>query len=277
MTVALVSVGFVILLWWSATGAVFWLDRRTGGAFGWTIAGATLVLIASLVGLGLTSQTATPAGAFVAFACAIGVWGWNELLFLTGVVTGPNRRPAEAGLKGWARFRAAAASVMHHEVVLLASAGAVAAVTVGGENHVGLCSFMTLWIMRLSAKLNIFVGVPNPGERFLPDNLRYLAGHFRNRPVGLFFAVTITTATIALAGIALFGAGEAPSDFEIASVALISTLLALAVIEHVFLAVPWDSGRLWSGFAANDNRRGAKAGPKNAPSKNKPSARAAEA
>ncbi|QZO00473.1 DUF3623 domain-containing protein [Chenggangzhangella methanolivorans] len=105
MTVALVSVGFVILLWWTATAAVFWLDRRTG-ASGWTILGATLVLFASLVGLGLTSKTVTPGGAFLAFACAIGVWGWNELLFLSGAVTGPNRGPADAGLKGWARFRA---------------------------------------------------------------------------------------------------------------------------------------------------------------------------
>lgn len=271
MTVALVSVGFVILLWWTATAAVFWLDRRTG-ASGWTILGATLVLLASLVGLGLTSKTATPGGAFLAFAFAIGVWGWNELLFLSGAVTGPNRRPAEAGLKGWARFRAAAGSVMHHEVVLLASAAAVAALTFGGENHTGLCAFMTLWVMRLSAKLNIFVGVPNPGERFLPDRLRYLAGHFRTRPVGPFFAATMTAATLALAGVALFGAGEAPSDFEIASVALVSTLLALAVIEHVFLALPWDSGRLWGGLPANDNLR---AGP--SPATTKPAPRAAKA
>lgn len=272
MTLALASVGFVILIWWSATGAIFWLDRRIGGAFGWSIAGATLVLLVSLVGLGLASRHATPGAGFLAFACAIGVWGWNELLFLTGAVTGPNRRPADRALSGWPRFRAAAASVIHHEVVLLASAAAVTALTLGGENHVGLCAFMTLWIMRLSAKLNIFVGVPNPGERFLPDHLRYLAGHFRTRPVGLFFALTISAATMALAGVALFGAGDSPSDFEIVGVALVSTLLALAVIEHVFLALPWDSGALWGGLAANDNKRA----PADAPQKKLP-ARAAKA
>lgn len=255
MTLALASVGFVILLWWSATGAIFWLDRLQKRTFGWSIAGATVVLLVCLVGLGLTSRHATPSAGFLAFACALGVWGWNELLFLTGAVTGPNRRPADAGLTGWPRFRAAAASVIHHEIVVLASAAAVTALTLGGENHVGLCAFMTLWIMRISAKLNIFVGVPNPGERFLPDHLRYLAGHFRTRPVGMFFALTISAATIALAGIALFGAGDSPSDFEIVGVALVSTLLALAVIEHVFLAVPWDSGSLWGRLAANDNRR----------------------
>ncbi len=256
MTVALASIGFVVLLWWSATAAIFQLDRFGARAFGWTIAGATGVLILSLVGLGLTSHMATPVGAFLAFACAIGVWGWNEILFLSGVVTGPNRRPAEAGLSGWPRFRAAAASVMHHEFVLLASAAAVIALTVAGENHTGLCAFMTLWIMRLSAKLNIFVGVPNPGEKLLPERLRYLAGHFRTRPVGPFFAATLTASTLAFLAIAFTGAGEAPSDFEVASVALVSTLLALAVIEHVFLALPWNSGSLWgrADAPANDNR-----------------------
>ncbi|PZQ16054.1 MAG: hypothetical protein DI565_09655 [Ancylobacter novellus] len=259
MTVAILAVLFVILLWWSATGAIIRLDRGRPEAFGWSIAAATVLLVACLVGLGFASRSATPSAAFLAFACAIGVWGWNELLFLTGCVTGPNRNAPDAALTGWPRFRAAAASVIHHEVVLLASAAAVAALTLGGENHVGFCAFMTLWIMRLSAKLNIFVGVPNPGERFLPKHLAYLAGHFRTRPVGLFFALTISATAAALAGIALFGTGEEPSDFEIVGVALVATLLALALVEHVFLALPWDSGALWRGAlgpeAVNDNRR----------------------
>lgn len=252
MTVALLSVLFVVLIWWAATAAIFWLDRRSRAL---SLAAATAALLVSLVGLALTSAHATPLGAFAAFACAVGVWGWNEVLFLSGVVTGPNRRPAETGLSGWPRFRAAAASVMHHEVALLASAAAVVALTATGENHVALCAFMTLWVMRLSAKLNIFVGVPNPGEGLLPERLRYLAGHFRKRPVGPFFALTFSAATLALMGFAVFGAGDAPSDFEIASVALVSTLLALAVIEHVFLALPFDSGALFGRAPhANDNR-----------------------
>jgi putative photosynthetic complex assembly protein 2 len=259
MTLALASVGFVILLWWSATGAIFALDRLPRRTFGWSLGGATLVLIVSLAALGLTSGEATPTAAFMAFAAAIGVWGWNELLFLTGAVTGPNRSPAEAGLKGWRRFSAAARSVIHHEVVILASGIAVTALTIAGPNRVGLWSFMVLWAMRLSAKLNIYVGVPNPGERFLPEHLAYLAGHFRKAPVGRFFAATMTAATLALAAIALFGAGDDPSAFEVAGVSLVATLLALAVIEHVFLAVPWDSGALWRlrgrPKAASDNRR----------------------
>lgn len=261
MILALGSVAFVVILWWSATGAIFWLDGLPQKTFGLSIGVATVILLASLVALGVSSGVATPAGAFVGFAAAIGVWGWNELLFLTGAVTGPNRRPAPAGLTGWPRFKAAAASVIHHEAVILASGVAVAALTAAGPNRVGLWTFMTLWAMRLSAKLNIYVGVPNPGERFLPEHLAYLAGHFRRAPVGAFFAVTITAATAALILIALYGAGEQPTGFEIAGVTLVSTLLALAVIEHVFLALPWDSAALWSAAlrrrasAANDNRR----------------------
>ncbi|GLK78283.1 putative photosynthetic complex assembly protein PuhE [Methylopila turkensis] len=247
MTLAFGAIGFVIVLWWSATGAIFYLDRLPRRALAWSITAATVVLIASLVGLGASAQVATPVGAFAAFACAIGIWGWNELLFLTGAITGPNREPAARGLSGWPRFRAAAASVIHHEVVIAASGVAVAALSAAGPNRVGLWTFLVLWAMRLSAKLNIFVGVPNPGERFLPDHLAYLAGHFRTAPVGAFFAVSITLATGALALIAAFGAGQEPSAFEVAGVTLVATLLALAVVEHVFLALPWDSAALWGG------------------------------
>lgn len=257
MTLALAAIGFVILLWWSATGAIFALDALPRRTFRFSLGAATLVLLASLIALGFSAPHATPVAAFVSFAAAIGVWAWNELLFLTGFVTGPNREPARAGLSGWPRFRAAAGSVIHHEVVILASGIAVAALTAVGPNRVGLWTFMVLWAMRLSAKLNIYVGVPNPGERFLPEHLRYLAGHFRKAPVGGFFAATVSAATIALALIALYGAGDEPTGFEIAGVSLVATLLALAVIEHVFLALPWDSAALWGARvkAANDNRR----------------------
>lgn len=271
MTLALASIGFVILVWWSATGAIFALDALPKRTFAWSLGAATAILVAALVALGLTAPHATPVSAFVAFAAAVGVWGWNELLFLTGVVTGPNREPAREGLAGWPRFRAAAGSVIHHEVVILASGIAVAALTAAGPNRVGLWTFMVLWAMRLSAKLNIYVGVPNPGERFLPEHLAYLAGHFRKAPVGGFFALTISAATIALVLIGVYGAGEDPTDFEIAGVTLVATLLALAVIEHVFLALPWDSAALWGARfkAANDNRSSKK------PPSGKPLARTA--
>jgi putative photosynthetic complex assembly protein 2 len=184
-------------------------------------------------------------GAVLACACSIGVWGWNELLFLTGIVTGPNRSAPAAALQGGARFRAAAASVLHHELALAASLIAVAAVTLPGGNLVGLWTFLILWIMRLSAKLNIFLGVPNPGLQFLPDHLAYLGGHFRSGPVGAFFAVSTTAATAALATIVAATALSDGGDFEATAATLLSTLLALAIVEHWFLALPLPTERLW--------------------------------
>ena len=171
----------VLLLWWFATGAIFYLDGLPRRTFPLSVAAGVLVLGVSLYGLAATSDDRTVAGAFLACACAIGVWAFNEILFLTGYVTGPNRRPARPGLAGWARFRSAAASVMHHELAILVSGLAVLALTTKGGNDVGLWTFLVLWAMRLSAKLNIFVGVPNPGVSFLPDHLRYLAGSFPHR------------------------------------------------------------------------------------------------
>ena len=39
------------------------------------------------------------------------------------------------------------------------------ALTWGGANQVGTWTFLVLWVMRLSAKLNVFLGVPNLTER----------------------------------------------------------------------------------------------------------------
>ena len=62
--------------------------------------------------------------------------------------------------------------ILYHELAIVATALAVVAVTWGGANQVGTWTFLLLWAMRLSAKLNVFLGVPNLTEQFLPEHLR---------------------------------------------------------------------------------------------------------
>src|SRR3954451_11641519 len=102
MLVVGTAIGFVLVLWWFATGAILWLDRLDRRTFPWSVAAATLVLLACIVGLAATSDDRSVSGAVLACACSIGVWGWNELLFLTGIVTGPNRSAPATVLQGGA-------------------------------------------------------------------------------------------------------------------------------------------------------------------------------
>jgi putative photosynthetic complex assembly protein 2 len=41
-------------------------------------------------------------------------------------------------------------------------------------NQVGTGTFAVLWVMRISAKLNLFLGVRNLSEELLPPHLAYL-------------------------------------------------------------------------------------------------------
>jgi putative photosynthetic complex assembly protein 2 len=79
---------------------------------------------------------------------------------------------------------------------LLALAVGVFMVTAGCSNRVGLCTYLILWVMRRSAKLNIFLGVRNLSETFLPGTLcaRYLPTYFQRKPINPLFPLVVTVA-----------------------------------------------------------------------------------
>ena len=52
-----------------------------------------------------------------------------------------------------------------------------------GTNRYGLWTFLVLWIMRQSAKLNLFFGVPNLGEQYLPAHLQEALSYFEASPL----------------------------------------------------------------------------------------------
>ena len=76
---------------------------------------------------GLLASAADPSagGAYLAFTSALLVWGWVELSFLTGWLTGPRKTPLEPGSRGWPRFLAALGAVLWHELAILAAAALV--------------------------------------------------------------------------------------------------------------------------------------------------------
>ncbi|MGH9916384.1 MAG: DUF3623 family protein, partial [Pyrinomonadaceae bacterium] len=93
--------------------------------------------------------------------------------------------------------------------------------------------------------LNVFFGVPNVSEEILPQHLQYLKTYFRKEPMNFLFPVSVTVSTGCAIWIARL-AGAADTRFEIAGFALLTTLMALAILEHWFLVLPLSSLRLWS-------------------------------
>jgi putative photosynthetic complex assembly protein 2 len=236
---------FVLAAWWLGTAVVLlmvWLRRST---YRLSLAAVSATAAVGLVGLFFTREAVTPMGAYLAFLCALAIWAWHELTFLLGVVTGPRKQPSPNGVSGLRRFLLATATVIHHEVALAATLALVVALTWNQPNQVGTQTFLVLWVMRLSSKFNLFLGVRNVAEEFIPDHLRYLTSYFRKAKLNPLMPLSIaaaTTATVMLARAAL-----APSADEFLRVGstLVGTLLALAIIEHLFLALPVPDAMLW--------------------------------
>jgi putative photosynthetic complex assembly protein 2 len=242
-----------LLVWWFSTGLILFLDGLPRRTFPWSMAAATAIGCAALYGLAETSGDATVADAYVAFTCGILVWGWHELAFLTGLVTGPRRTPCPPGAAGWRRFGYAVETLLFHELAILATAVLVVALTRDGINQVGTWTFLLLWLMRLSAKLNLFLGVPNLAAEFLPDHLRYLRSYQTRKGMNFLFPGSITISVVTLTVLVQRAAAPEAGPFEVVGFTLLSTMTALAILEHWFLVLPFPVAALWRwGFRSRD-------------------------
>jgi putative photosynthetic complex assembly protein 2 len=224
---------------------ILYLDGLHPRTFPLTLQAATLLLGGALWALVHTRNDTSVAGAYCAFTCALLVWAWQEVAFLLGVVTGPRRAACPPGATGWRRAGYAVQAVLYHEVALIVLAIAVVACVGPGQNRVGLWTFMALWAMRQSAKLNIFLGVRNLGENFLPPHIAYLKTYFRRAAMNMLFPLSVTLATGAAILVWWNLLATAASPFQTAGQALVG----LVALGH---AVPWRAGRAAAGQLAQD-------------------------
>ncbi len=236
---------FAVFVWWFGTALVFMLDQLPRNTHRRTMVGATLVLGAALLCVVTLAERTTAASAYAGFACGVLVWAWQEIAFLTGVVTGPNRAPLPEGAMGWRRFRAAVAAIIHNELAMLALGLVLLALLWEAPNQMALWTYVSLWVMRQSAKFNIFLGARNLGEAMLPPHLAHLASYFRRRHMNWLFPFSVTGGTIVAVVLALW-AVDATDPHAVTAYTLLAALMALAVIEHWFLMLPLPLDGLWT-------------------------------
>lgn len=236
---------FAIFVWWFTTGAALYVIGLPRRRLPVTLALAAAVFLVSLAGLYWVRDDASITATYWSFMLAILAWGANEIAFLTGAITGPRTQPCPKGLTGLARTWAATETVIYHELALFLSLIAIAMAVGDGANQAGLWTFALLWIMRLSAKLNLFLGVPNLAEEFLPAHLSYLASYFRRRPMNALFPLSITLASAGAALLAGAALDPQTSDAEATALTFQATMLSLAVIEHWFMVIDIPQTALW--------------------------------
>jgi len=248
MTSPWIAALFALFSWWFFTGIILLVVRRADtkgiAAHGMSVVFGVPFFALGVAGLVVSAGTLSVQNVYLAFLSVLLVWGWIELAFLSGVITGPERRPCPENLTGWARFVRAWHTLSYHELLLLAGLLVVTVATTGTENTFGFWSYLILFAARISAKLNLFFGVPRINTEFVPTPLQHLKSYFRQGNVTVAFVIGITFLSFATA---CFGERliSANTPSETAGYALLFALSALATIEHWLMVIPLPDAKLW--------------------------------
>ncbi|CAH2601021.1 conserved membrane protein of unknown function [Rhodovastum atsumiense] len=235
-----------LFVWWFSTGVVIYLDGLPRRTHRWTMLGSTLVLAFSLYGVWYSSGDVSVGGAYAAFTYGLLAWSWIEVSFYLGYVTGPRKETCADGCSGWRHFGHAIMASLWHELAILALAAVVGALTWEQPNQVGLWIFVVLWWMHQSAKLNVFLGVRNLNEEFIPDHVAFLKSFFTKKPMNLLFPFSITLSTVAAVVVFQRAFAVGADGFTVTGNMSVGAMLALAILEHWLLVLPIPSAALWA-------------------------------
>lgn len=245
-----------VFVWWFSTGAIMVAVRRADrlGTHGMTVFAGLPILVLGCWAVSASLANPDVTGVYLGFAGALVIWGWIELAFLAGVITGPMRDDCPPGLSGQARFFRAFSTVAWHELALVIGLLGLVLASDGAANRMAVATYLILFLARISAKLNLFFGVPRINTEFVPDRLAHLKTYFRRGPITLAFPAAITVLT-ALLGVCAERLWSATADATVVGFALLTALAALALLEHWLMVVPLPDAKLWRWMLPAPNTR----------------------
>ena len=228
------AIVFVILMWGVSTGIIFYLDSLSPGTFPWSMAGATLVLAVCAYAIWILRNDNSTTAIAMSFAAGLLAWGWTEISLYMGYVTGPRKTRCVEGCSGVKHFGHAVSANLWHEIIVIMFAIAIWLTA----NQTATWCFFMLWLMHLSARLNVFLGVRNVSAEFVPAHMEVLKGFLRQRNMNPLFPVSC----ILLLGL-IFYLAVLPQTFE---VSMAVTLAAIGLLEHILLMLPLPTEKLWT-------------------------------
>jgi len=146
-------------------------------------------------------------------------------------------------------------TIAYHEILLVSVLITMVLYGQGSENMFGIWTFAILFAARISAKLNLFLGVPKINTEFLPSVLSHLPSHFRHARLNWLFPISITGLTFATA-CWLERLYAYDTAHHIIGFTLLTAITALALLEHWLMVLPLPDEKLWRWMlpdAANNN------------------------
>jgi putative photosynthetic complex assembly protein 2 len=240
----LFAIGFALFLWWFSTGVLLYLNHLPRSTYRWSMAIASLAMVGCLIGVRSSATDATEQGALIAFTQALLIWAWVEMSYFMGLITGPRKSDCPGNVNGWSRFILAVQTSLYHELLVIGLGLTIIVLSWDMPNQVAAGTFVTLWVMRWSAKLNLFLGVRNVNSDWFPAHLQFLTTYMRQRKINLFFPISVVAGTLVFAWL-LASALATPDAFSRTGYLLVTTLLGLALLEHWFLVLPINDSALW--------------------------------
>ncbi|MEM8749456.1 MAG: putative photosynthetic complex assembly protein PuhE [Pseudomonadota bacterium] len=251
MTAYLYPILFVIFLWWISTGIVLWLARGRDEQMPVRLLGLTVLAAMGFAAATISAHSQAGSAPYVGFAAALSVWAWIEFTFLTGMITGSRAKPCPEHAGTRQRFWLAFKAIDRHELLLVGAMLALALVTFSGIDQTALWTFATLWVMRISAKLTIFDGVPAFSHDMMPSKIAHLQSYFRVDRIGRVFWISTTVSSLVLVAVLVaFMMGAVP-DSMLTTTLILTTLIALAAFEHWMMVLPIRDSALWQWASTN--------------------------
>ncbi len=231
--------------WWFCTGIILFLNHLPTRTYRWSILGATILMVLSVFTVSTVGDDLSRKGVLLSFVQGLLVWGWLEITYLMGFLTGPLKEPCPKGIGEWRRFWLALKTSLYHEVAVVAFAILLIYLTFDKQNPLAGYTFVTLWLMRWSAKLNLFLGVLNYNSDWLPSGISYLKSYVRFRRMNVLFPVSVCIG-VAAATFFFLNSQTSNSDASSFSSIIIGVLIGFAVLEHCFLMLPINDAVLWN-------------------------------
>lgn len=245
MSSHLAPVLFVIFVWWASTGAVLWLAQALDRQMHSRLVLMTVLCALGFAGVIIASSHATVWSVYLSFGSAILIWGWVEFTLLSGLITGSEDKPCPPDISETQRFWMAFKTICHHEYVLLAVMCVLAVLDTTAGSGMAIKTFALLWFMRLGAKLTIFSGAPKLSTNMMPERLSYMKTYFREDRIGIGFWFSVSCCSLFFAaGIyALMMIDYSP--IAQTQIVMLVTLVCLALLEHLFMIMPFSESSLW--------------------------------
>lgn len=245
----LAAIATVVVLWALSTALIFYLDSLPTRTFRWSMGFATLVLAGCAAVIWQLRDEVTVMALALSFGAGMLAWGWTEMALYMGYITGPRKHRCDAGCSGVAHFGHAVSANLWHELLVI---GFAIAIYLTGNVTASWC-FAMLWLMHLSARLNVFLGVRNVSAEFVPDHMDVLKGFLRRRNMNVLFPFSCLALVLLVLKLVTL-----PQDF---AVTMAATLAVIGLLEHILLMLPLPIEKLWRWSLSNATPKGAAKAP----------------